>query len=274
MMLLAGIMWAYIIGGLVGVASKLERTNDIYGARLDQAGELIRDFENGDDDPDSLKRTLSKRIKMYIHTQHFRSQSPASMNGLFQAYPVLESLTPEMQRISSLLLMRKYLESVPYLSSKYLTPEEQSAVALQCVYVDFAAGETAEPRQGINHLGVGIIIIHSGVAVFRGELGKRTRGAWFNFLTSGMAFGTNAVLLEDVTYQKKESELNFLTFTKVVFIPRKAILDALENSKTAWKACARWKYLISLLLSERIAQYERQSWAAREMKKSIADTSL
>jgi len=194
------------------------------------------------------------------------------MTGLFKTYPVLESLTPEMQLMSSLLVMRKYLEVVPYLSSKYLTPGEQSAVALQCVYVDFAAGETTEPRQGINHLGVGAIVVHSGMAVWRGVVRKRTGGQWINFVTSGMAFGEMSVLVEDELYRGTQSELKFLTFSKVVFIPRKAILDALEHSKTAWKACARWKYLISLLLSEKVAQYERQSWAAREMQKSIAGT--
>jgi len=48
----------------------------------------------------------------------------------------------------------------------------------------------------------------------------------------------------------KKSTLRFLTFSRVVFIPRKAILHVLDRNHEAWKASARWKYLRSLILME------------------------
>jgi len=39
----------------------------------------------------------------------------------------------------------------------------------------------------------------------------------------------------------------FLSFSKVILIPREAIMEVLDNNKRAWKDCARWRYLLALL---------------------------
>jgi len=257
LMLMSGICWAYIIGGLVGIAAGLGKRDDIYGARLDQAGELIRDFvaTENESDPEynSLKLECSKSIHSYIHTQMDRSQQTASIRTLIEAYPVLDSLPPELQRISCLLVTRKYLEAVPYLSSRYLTIEEQSKVAVQCAYVDFAAGECVRPVQSVGRLGAGVLVIISGIAaVFR------ERRQTFSFISNGMSFDENKILLDNEIYSAGD-ELRFITFTRVVFIPRQTILDLLRTNDTAWKGCARWRYLVSLMLSQRVIQYLRQS---------------
>lgn len=143
-------------GGFVGVASGLGRKEGIYGTRLDEANELIKDFESDEDKNDiffgPIKSECSRSIKSYIHTQNSRSHSNVSVSTIFEAYPVLPSLTPNLQLTSCLIVMRKYLETIPYLSSKYLTMEEQSEVAMQCAFIDFAAGERVVPRKTVGHL--------------------------------------------------------------------------------------------------------------------------
>jgi hypothetical protein len=51
----------------------------------------------------------------------------ASMGNFYQTYPVVESLTPELQRISHFLL-----------------------VSLHCAFVDFAAEDSVMPSLGVN----------------------------------------------------------------------------------------------------------------------------
>jgi len=45
-----------------------------------------------------------------------------------------------------------------------------------------------------------------------------------------------------------KGKLQFLTFSQVIFIPRKAVLKALEKSDKAWKESARWFYFINLFI--------------------------
>ena len=248
MMLFSGFFWAHIIGGLVGVTNGMREKEANEGARMDEARELISDFHA----KDNYKKMWSDKIKTYIQIQHIRSNKPASMIHLYQAYPVLKSLTPEMQCASSYLLMNKYLESVTYLSSKFLSMEEQSKLAFQCTFVDFAAGENASPRLGVDHLGAGLFIMKRGIAIHPGVVGRSA-----NFILAGMSFGNGEVLLEDNLCPHRN--LHFITFSKVIFVPRNAILEVLRLNKRAWKECGRWRYLASLMISLRVAHLERHS---------------
>jgi len=261
-MLLAGIMWAYVIGGLVSVVAGMNKRAELYGERLDQANKLIQaipDPDSSDDEEEDdpkyrfTKRAVSKRIKRYVHNQFNTSnrgkcQQPFYSN-VFESFPILETLTPELQESGSLLVMKKYLEAVSYLSCKYLTAKEQAAIAMQCSFAEFSTGETAQPSVGIGNLGSGLIVLDRGLALCSGGL-YESNGNRFNLVTVGMAFGASEVLVEEKFLKGRKSTLRFLTFSRVVFIPRSAILDALSHNQVAWKACARWKYLRSHILRE------------------------
>lgn len=292
LMLLSGIIWAYIIGkicrilthfvtlrvlfpycfyeiqlfvllhvitfyagGLVGVAAGLGREGEIYGNRLDQASELIKDFYSEDEDQSdniykSLKVECSRRIRSYIHIQKSRSQNHASVSTMFETYPVIASLTPDLQLKSCLIVMRGHLNVVPYLSSKYLTMEEQSEVAMQCAFIEFAAGERVIPRKSVGNMGPGVLVMVSGMAIHcSNSISKKSR-----VVTGSMAFGENAVLLEDKLFSPMEDELKFFTFSRVAFIPRRAILNALLTSENAWKKCGRWRYLMAIMISLKRSQ--------------------
>jgi len=255
LMLLSGIIWAYIIGGLVGVAAGLGREGEIYGNRLDQASELIKDFYSEDEDQSdniykSLKVECSRRIRSYIHIQKSRSQNHASVSTMFETYPVIASLTPDLQLKSCLIVLRGHLNVVPYLSSKYLTMEEQSEVAMQCAFIEFAAGERVIPRKSVGNMGPGVLVMVSGMAIHcSNSISKKSR-----VVTGSMAFGENAVLLEDKLFSPMEDELKFFTFSRVAFIPRRAILNALLTSENAWKKCGRWRYLMAIMISLKRSQ--------------------
>lgn len=241
---------------MVGVAAGLGREGEIYGNRLDQASALIKDFysddeDQGDDIYRSLKVECSRRIRSYIHIQKSRSLHHASVSTMFDTYPVIPSLTPDLQLKSCLIVMRSYLNVIPYLSSKYLTMEEQSAVAIQCAFIEFAAGERVIPRKSVGNMGPGVVVMVSGTAIHcSNSIWKKSR-----VVTGGIAFGENSVLLEDKLLSPMEDELEFFTFSRFAFIPRRAILQAL-TSEIAWKNCGRWRYLMAIMISQTRSQLQ------------------
>lgn len=222
--LVAGIIWAYVIGNLVGVVTAMEVRNELVRERIDQANTLINAFlpeeqedrgvfplfrksppttrydshhfarsqdigktmerdddatggSNGGanaakDNKDNNNNTgsrhsnfstgnlipkrrrrknrgslaerkqVAKRIRKYIYTQNERRRSTFRFQCLIQdKYPVLKSLSPELQRTSTLMVVQQYLQKVPYLSSRYLSWHEQSLVAQQCSILEFPAEE-------------------------------------------------------------------------------------------------------------------------------------
>lgn len=145
--------------------------------------------------------------------------------------------------------MKKYLEAVPFLSSKYLTRKDQAAIALQCSFIDFSTGETVQPCVSVGNLGRGVIILDSGLAISNGGLSESKKYP-MNLVTVGNTFGANEILLEEKFLRGRRSTLRFLMFSRVVFIPQTAIIDVLNANQKAWRAYARWKYLRCLILNE------------------------
>jgi hypothetical protein len=266
LMLIAGIMWACVIGGLVGVTVAMNARSEIYRERIDQANEMIQNFDAGHvlkgNGPDVQAAQdsgdLGRRIKDYIHNQYVMSDHTACVSDLSQTYPVLETLSPDLQRLSALMVFKDDLETVPYLSSRFLSIEARSEVAMECVFLEFAAGEVIDTEKGVGDLGRGIFVFKKGLALFQNH-----------YSLPGRPCGDGEVLVED-GHPAVEGNLYFLNFAKVVFIPRKAVLVALAKHPNAWKECARWIYFLTTLHSAR--RMENESLEMMEKEYSAPET--
>jgi len=256
----AGVMWAYVIGGLVGVAAGMQVRAESYRTRISQANDMIHEFADPDeiiqDDDVAVanieSKQVAKRIRKYIHNQYKRSMAESCSNSITGEFPVFDTLTPELQRDSSVLLINQYLKAVPYLSLEYMSQEDQSTVALQSVALEFCSGETIWTENAVPGLGRGIFIFRGGSAF---NLDRSTHMDFskdfekMSLVTAGMSYGADKVLVEDDNPLAK-GRLQFLTFSQVLFIPREAVLSAFKRSDKAWKNCARWIYLRTLLLAK------------------------
>jgi len=258
-MLISGVLWAYIIGSLVNVAAELQIQRGLHRTRNDEVNEMIGHFNKRDPAlDDSCERGIydtemfPKRLKKYIHAQKM-SGKLTSMIKIGRFYPVMESLSPEMQRVSSFMLVREYLEHVPYLSSRFLSMEERSLVAKECIGFEFPAGEVIHISEGRGSIGRGICIFVRGTAfALHGKVSNFSdRRKRYSVVTAGHTFGVSDVLLED-EHARSEGKIEVITFSRVLFIPRKSVLAALERNQNAWKQCARWKYLLAAMYSSRI----------------------
>jgi len=270
--LCAGVMWAYVIGGLTGVVAGMGVRAEAYRHRSDEANELIKALsdDNGattlvDEDGDSLSSYIvAKHVRKYIHSQYVVAKGNSCVSTIQDYYPVFNTLTPELQEASSVLLLNQYFNIVPYLSSKYLNFKEQAKIAQQCVNLQFAAGELIHTECPVEGLGRGVYIFRGGCAFALRQQAKGFKEplSSIHLVTSGIAYGVGNVLLQDENPFGK-GRLNFLTFSQLVFIPRKAIMDVLQKNERAWKDCARWVYVRTLLRAAKADHDLRESGEKR-----------
>ncbi|KAL7535358.1 hypothetical protein ACHAXR_006440 [Thalassiosira sp. AJA248-18] len=249
LMLLCGMFWAYIIGNLVEVVQSMGSVNNAYLTRMNEANQMMNDFtvkELGDS-AGTVHPNSIKRIRRFItHQRDTATKSWLDTNNactLHDSYPTLSVLSPELQRVCALHLTRSLLETIPYLSSEYLSPEEQAEIAFQCVSIEFSAAEefVAHPE-----LGRGILIFRQGFAVTSRNAGKKSF-VWKKDLAD-KPIDVNEVLVEDDYFKHHQLVYHFIGFTKVWFVPRSAILAVLQKNERAWKECARWRYFMASLV--------------------------
>ncbi|KAL7550019.1 hypothetical protein ACHAWF_013267 [Thalassiosira exigua] len=265
LMLLSGIFWAFLIGNLVTIVEHMNAKKDHYKRTLDEINTLIRCFsptgsketpldpceqtmeELGVGDP----KAVATRLRRFVGSQYELTSvnKPVDHNActLDQLHPTLSSLSPELRRLTGLHLMMRYIEMVPFLSHKYLTPEEQAEVAFKCVFLEFSAGESFTKHR---KLGRGIMFLRKGSCMTMAKV--RTKGVHgpitLKMYNPGMALNINESLVEDISMQNDLPLYRFLTYSLVVFLPRTVICDVLHSNKVAWKSCARWKYLQACLM--------------------------
>ena len=218
LMLCSGIFWAYVIGSLVDVVAVASELQNEYVARMDKANRMVDNFQDvrlpeavtGS----SVDMEASKRVRRFLTNQrdHCTKNWLDEKNSLTlsQEYPILDILSPELRKVCALHLTHHFLDHIPYLSSKYLSPNEQAEVALQCRTLEFSTGEhfSSHPEFG------------RGILIFREGLGFTTRNlsqksfTWTRGL-KGHAPDVNEVLVEDEYYPEKQLIYHFVNYTKV-----------------------------------------------------------
>eukprot|EP00804_Cyclotella_cryptica_P028403 CCRYP_014196-RB/>CCRYP_014196-RB protein AED:0.13 eAED:0.13 QI:84/0.75/0.8/1/0.75/0.8/5/40/548 len=249
LMLACGVFWAYIIGALVDAVASMGSLSKEYFSKMDEANQMLKDF-TATKLPTSVTGSViedvkvSKRVRRFITEQRDRATTKTmesqSSETLADKYPTLCILSQELQKVCVLHLVHSLIETVPYLSSKYLSPDEQAEIALKSYQLEFAAGETF--REHSEH--------GRGILIFRHGFGFTTRNVTSTeyHCRKGLTdhpVDVDEVLVDDDFHSDKQLVYHFAGFTKVFFIPRSAIMNALRKNERAWKECARWRYFLA-----------------------------
>ena len=249
----------------MSVAAGMNAREDVFNSRCDEANFLISYFNEPivatcgraklsdrmsvvDElhQPDNLTaEEVAKRIRLFIHHQYRDTAgTSASLNSIDDLFPVIPTLPPELQMLASLLVLQKELETVPYLSSRYLTIEEQCRVAMACKLFEFSTGEII--RLNEFEYGRGIFVLRHGCAFVERNNSDKPLLDRFQLLTAGSAFDSGKVLIEQENPASR-GILKFVTFGTVIFVPESAVSAVLKKNKRAWKECGRWIYLKTIL---------------------------
>jgi len=262
LMLISGAFWAYAIGNIIQILDHVNSFELRYKAKMDSANSMIRCFVPSDPNKEPEagvgdSEMVAFRIRRFI-TSQYNKQSKQHLNAEFnskeleEVYPMIEHLSPELKRLSSLQLLRDILEKIPYLSSKYLSPSKQSEVAFKCVFIEFGRGETF-----YEHLkyGRGIIVLKKGFCV-ASRKSKPGQKRWYHRYNP---IGINDVLVEDNFLGRGEQRrILFYSYSLALYIPRSVVLEVVKKPRI-WKDCARWRYLRACLLK----------WAREKNKREL-----
>lgn len=253
LMLLSGVFWAYAIGNIIQILDHVHSSEVLYKVKMDSANSLINCFaptDNPSREPDygvGDSEMLATRIRRFLTSQYHKTarldlSSEFNSKKLEEVYPMIEHLSPELRQLSSLHLLRAFLEKIPYLSSKYLSPDEQSEVAFKCVFIEFGRGETFYEH---GKYGRGIMILKNGFCM-ASRKSKHGHKRWY---TRGNPIGISDVLVDaDCLGRDERRRLLFYSYCLALYIPRSVILDVLKKKPRIWKDCGRWCYLRACLL--------------------------
>jgi hypothetical protein len=240
LMLLCGIFWAYIIGKLAEAVASGGSLRQEFTTRMNEANTMIHDFTDkklSETVIGSVHTDTSKRIRHFITSQRnynsAKSFDESSGCTLYDAYPTLRILSPELQRVTVLHLGHSLLEKVPYLSSKYLSPAEQADVILQSVRLEFSSGERFAKHPNFGR----------GCLLFRRYSGCIITSIEKTWHRGSVNIGD--VLLDENHFNEHRLAYHFVGFTKVLFVPRSVIMKVFQSNKRAWKECGRWKYFMA-----------------------------
>ena len=263
LMLVSGVFWAYAIGNIIQILDHVHSREMFYKVKMDSANSLINSFSPIDPnrEPDygvGDAEVLASRIRRFLTEQYNKTSrlSPDSefnSKKLEEVYPLIEHLSPELRQLTSLHLHRGVLEKIPYLSSKYLSPTEQSEVAFKCVFIEFARGETF--YEDIQY-GRGVLLLKNGFCMATRK-SKPEQKRWY---TRGEPIGINDVLVDgDFLGRDEKRRLTFYSYSLALYIPRSVIMKVLKKRPDIWKDCARWCYLQACLLK----------WAREKNKREL-----
>ena len=115
---------------------------------------------------------------------------------------------------------------------------------MQCYFLEFSAGATYKVCGESMVPGRGVFVMIKGI----GSVGLSSFINDRQLLIEDSIAGMGTVLVEDNHPSIKGQFLRFLTYSQVLFIPRAAILVALEkNDRAGWKGSGRWIYARTLL---------------------------
>ena len=193
------------------------------------------------------KIKVSKRVRHFLTEQRDRATTKSmdyeTAETLEEKYPTLQIISPELKKLCALHLTHTLIETVPYLSTRYLSPDEQAKIAMNSLHLEFSAGETfrEHPEHG------------RGILIFRLGFGFTVRNCrsgelhWRKGLC-GHPADVDEVLVDDDFYKERQLVYHFAGFTKVFFIPRSVILEVLGENKSAWRNCAIWRYAAAAII--------------------------
>ena len=252
LMLLGGIVWAYIIGATVTIASNLNSDRDAFEEQVANLNILIRHTPGIKEDHD-----LKLRMRRFFYTRHLRGDAVNAVRD-----EVTHGMSADMKDTIIRYTFEPYLQGVRlFRASIFLDTLDAkcsiAALKLLCQDVQlrsYAYGSSFCVDDNENEDEIedrGVYCIKSGLVAVRTEGGFRG----LRVLNQFNSFGSDTVFLSEQSPLLNKRYVYAFIFSEVYFFPQKWVLRAARLCPAMWKA-ARWR--IALLQLWKVANELRK----------------
>jgi len=270
LMLLSGIIWSYMIGVTVTVASQIHGRRDAYHQRIDDTIFLLDQFGESSKHVHSSSTTspyhlqsnesLKQSFHYFLKKKQTRGLLPTSgaNTSLSETFAILDNLPSELRLEAMYRVCMKSMNRITYLSDQSMQHSFQREVASQARLLNCAYGERLFINRNTPDEERAVYVPRLGCGLLRYQTGQHF---YLQVVSCGYPFGHHAVIPPQGSKAIPDFiGVTFLTFTELIQFPRVAIMKALSNDTNAWKRHGRWIYLRLALrawavntLSERVS---------------------
>jgi len=246
----------------VNIASALQAEAELFRQEMDSANSLISTFSSSE--PIVKKETGSRisirskrvpkikvssceevkqQIRQFIYNRKERAnhkhnlESRQEVPGTFE---VLDHLPKGLRGSACYYLVKSIIEHVPYLVDEAVPIPDLISLAEKCIFFKYAKGSVISFSEHDPERGIFIVVMGSGI--ISGE------GAKLNVFNVHSVFNEAQLFLGDENQFNCQTNVAFLNYSELLFIPNDAINLLFQSFPVLWKTYGRYRYLKHALL--------------------------
>mmetsp|Transcript_28467 Transcript_28467/g.45875 ORF Transcript_28467/g.45875 Transcript_28467/m.45875 type:complete len:784 (+) Transcript_28467:377-2728(+) len=262
-MVMGGVVWAFMIAIVIQTTEEIRRHKRGFHERLNQMNSLVAKFEFGPIDASNenacskLDTTIARDARLFLHTQYQISLG-AMQSGtkVSTASPVLSHLPARLRNRVCLALVRQDLFRVQYMRHPTIDKHTLGGVAALCEILQYNTGEMMYIERNCSSAKRGLFLPRKGV-IAMSESNRLHRSHFKVFCGNGVIMRDYAILPRGSNAIPRIVTIAFLTFSEMIFVPRKAIMALFRIHQNAWRDSGRWLALFAYL----------RYWAKKKLNK-------
>jgi len=246
-MLLSGCFWAFFLARAIDVANKATEEKQNYWSRLGMANNIVSKFNNKDSFECTkyghkvgynFKSIVEKELVLYVYKQHYLGLCHDPELPIKNLSEIMHHLPRFLRDRVCLALIQRDLHKLSWFQHSSIALDTLAGIASLCEIHQFDAKERIHftkdsVKRGIYIMRRGIIAYKEKNDVKRIDRVYCSDGVLFKEFA---VFKTGEVIIPTVT-------LSMLTWTEMIFIPRKALKALFRVHPEIWQDHGRWSML-------------------------------
>jgi len=249
-MLASGCFWAFFIARAIATVDKASEAQQAYWSRLNTANSLSRSFNAHDSfvstkmahrEGKTFGHIVEKELVLHLYRQHNMGLCSKPFASIEEISPIMQHLPRYLADRVCLALIQKDLYKLNWLRHPSIMLDTLAGIASMCEVHQYDAKQRLFfTKETVKR---GVYIMRRGILTYKESTNKRV----------SRVYCSNGVIFKEFVVLKSSAEsipsviLSILTWTEMIFIPRKAFKVLFRLHPEVWKDHGRWWLLYGFL---------------------------